>query len=444
MVMPMRRRLQGGVVPHDLLIGRFGRMVIAISVIAALAVALIPAAHAAARKEVRVVRGAEGRVLGSTGEDTRSPARRTAAAESVEGRFATFVIDLDDFPEDARKAMRYALRSVGKVVMSRIPIVVEAHWEPLEGDTLGLGSHYAHLLDGGIAGDGTWFPDALANDLLNEDMDPSMYEIRIRLNSDFPDWYFGTDGKGSAGQVDFVNTAVHELLHGLGWYTELEVVNEEGRWGSRGSVPKTDPVRFDLFVENGDGAVLVLDFDNPSEQLAEQIRSQNLFFGGPTATASNGGIAPALYAPSVYTPSSVAHLDRIFDDTPDGTITPFDNPSHALGPVIRGVLADLAYLIAHERNVSLGDQKHLKFKGKVAVPLGYPGCRSDIKVLIQRLKKGRWVKVASEKTEANGDFKVQAPDRAGRYRAKITRQNKGPLKVNICLPATSATVVHRH
>lgn len=419
-------------------------MVIAISVIAALAVAFIPSAHAAAREEVRVVRGTEGRVMGSTGEATRSPARRSTAAETVVGRFATFVVDLDDFPVAAREAMRYALRSVGNVVRSRIPIVVEAHWEPLEGDTLGLGSSYAHLLSGGIAGEGTWFSDALANDLLNEDMDPNMYEIRIRLNSDFTDWYFGTDGKGSEGQVDFVNTAVHELLHGLGWYTELEVVNEEGRWGLRGSTPKTDPVRFDVFVENGGGEVLISDFDNPSEQLAEQITSENVFFGGPTATASNRGIAPALYAPPVYTPSSVAHLARIFDDTPDGTITPFDNPSHALGPVIRGVLADLAYLIAHKRNVSLDDQKHLKFKGKVAVPLGFPGCRSDIKVLIQRLKKGRWVKVASEKTEANGDFTVQAPDRAGRYRARIKRQNKGPMKVNICLEATSDSVVHRH
>jgi hypothetical protein len=368
-----------------------------------------------------------------------------ATPETVKARFATFIIDLEGFPAAARRAMRYALKRIGEIIQTPIPIVVEASWEALDGGLIGSGGGIVRLMTGGIAEDGTWFPEALANDILEEDRNPDLHEISIRLDSE-TDWYFGTDGKGPASQADLVHTVMHELVHGLGIHTELEVFEDQGRWGSRTPFTRTDPMRFDVFVENGAGESLMTDFDNPSAELGEQITGGDLFFGGPTATTGNGGTHPALYAPDQYRASaSVAHLDRIFDGTREDLMTPTAGfPSQSLGPATRGILADLAYYVAHARTVSLNLDKHLVLSGRVAVPLGYPPCRSNIVVVIERFKDRRWVRITTDRTNEKGAFSTRVPDEASRYRARILRLFKGPLKVNACLPDSSPIRRHRH
>jgi hypothetical protein len=369
-----------------------------------------------------------------------------AAPETVRGRFATFVVDLEGFPVAARPAMRYALRRIGDVIMTPIPIVVKAEWKPLAGTLVGQGGGTVRLLTGGIAGDGTWIPEALANDLLEEDRDPDLSEIAIGLDSEETDWYFGTDGKVPPSQLDLVHTVIHELVHGLGMTTELEIFEAQGRWGDRTPTHRTDPMRFDVFVENGSGQSLMTDFVNPSVELGEQITGGDLFFGGATATTGNGGVPPALYAPDPYRPASaVAHLDRIFDGTKEDLMTPAAGfPSHAFGPATRGILADLAYYVAHARTISLSVKRHLILSGRVTVPLGYPGCRSNVAVVIERYKNGRWVRIAAVRTSETGAFSTRVPDEAARYRVRILRVFKGPLKVNACLAATSAIRRHPH
>jgi hypothetical protein len=368
-----------------------------------------------------------------------------ATPETVKGRFASFVIDLEGFPAVARPAMRSALKRIGAIVLTPIPIVVEASWEPLDGGLIGSGGGTVRLLSGGIAGEGTWFAEVLANDILEEDRNPDLHEISIRLDSE-TDWYFGTDGKGPASQADLIHTVMHELVHGLGMHTELEVFEDQGRWGSRTPFTRTDPMRFDVFVENGPGQSLMTDFVNPSVELGEQITGEDLFFGGPTATTGNGGTRPALYAPDPYRGSaSVAHVDRIFDGTREDLMTPSAGfPSQSLGPATRGILADLAYYIAHARTVSLNLNRHLVLSGRVLAPLGYPPCRSNIVVVIERFKDRRWVKIATDRTNAKGAFSTRVSDEATRYRARILRLFKGPLRVNACLPDSSPIRRHRH
>lgn len=418
--------------------------IVAAALIAAAVVAPIPTAHADSREKVRLDRKAGSRVVWSTGEVTRPPARQiAAAAETIEGRFATFIVDLDDFPEAARTATRYALRKLAQVVESPQPIVINMTWEPLGGPVAAQASARVHVLKGGFAGEGMWFPDALVNDVAGEDVDP-MPEMSVAMDNDDTDWHFGTDANESPDKVDFVDVLMHEVLHGLAFITTLKVTDGEGHWGFEND-PETLPMRFDVFVENGDRQMLLSSFDNSSVELAAELTSENLFFAGPTATAANRGNSPELYAPPVWSASSVGHLADIFYGTPDELMTKgYVQPVRQIGPVIRGVLADTGYYVAHARKVLLDDNKHLALAGRVIVPLGYPGCRSNVVVLIQRVRHGDWVKVASERTDGNGDFEIRAGDKAGRYRATIKRQHKGPLKVNDCLAATSETVRHRH
>ena len=338
--------------------------------------------------------------------------------------------------------MRYALRKLAEVVESSVPIVVRATWEPLPENYLGLSGAWYRRLIGGFAEDGMWFPDALANDILEGDQNLTTPEMYIKLNSDASDWYFGTDGNPPTDEVDFAHVVMHEVLHGLAFGRTFNVVKGEGSWGI-GDDNET-PLRYEFLVENGAGQALVSTFANPSEELADELTSEDLFFGGPNATAANRGDPPALYAPPTWSPSATAHFDDSFYGTQDELMTRAYVPTQLVGPVIRGVLADVGYFVAHARKISLDDKKHLSFTGKVTVPLGYPGCRSNIEVVVQRLRQGNWVNVASKNTEGNGDFKVGVPDRASRYRAKIKRQHKGYLNVNDCLAATSDTVTHRH
>lgn len=418
--------------------------IVAAALIAAAVVAPVPTAHADSREKVRLDREAGSRVVRSTGEVTRPHARQMAAAETIEGRFATFIVDLDDFPEAARTATRYALRKLAQVVESPQPIVINMTWEPLSGPVAAQASPRVHVLRGGFAGEGMWFPDALVNDVAGEDVEPAMPEMSVAMDNDDTDWHFGTDTNESPGKVDFVDVLIHEVLHGLAFITTLKVTNGEGQWGlANGS--ETLPLRFDVFVENGDGQVLLSSFNNYSVELAEELTSENLFYAGPTATVANRGNSPKLYAPPVWSASSVGHLDDIFYGTPDEVMTKgYVQPVRQIGPVIRGVLADTGYYVAHARKVLLDDKRHLTLAGRVTVPLGHPACRSNVVVLIQRVRHGDWVKVATEATDGHGDFEIRAADKAGRYRATIKRQHKGFLKLNDCLAAKSETVRHRH
>ncbi|HKP60754.1 MAG TPA: PA domain-containing protein [Polyangiales bacterium] len=131
--------------------------------------------------------------------------------------------------EQRRLALEYAARQWGERLDSAVPIAVDVVFEPLPcaGATSVLGAAAAVALFSGISKGGAnpeyYYPSALANRLAGEDLDPVEPEIHMDLNSDLDGpclrgsggFYYGFDGqRGEA--VDFVETVLHELAHGLG------------------------------------------------------------------------------------------------------------------------------------------------------------------------------------------------------------------------------------
>jgi hypothetical protein len=131
--------------------------------------------------------------------------------------------------EQRKLALDYAAQVWGERLDSDVPITVGVTFEPLpcSGAASVLGAAATTALFAGVSSGGAnpafYYPSALANKLAGRDLDPSEPEIRMQLNSDVDaackagtgGFYYGFDGKGAQG-VDFAETVLHELAHGLG------------------------------------------------------------------------------------------------------------------------------------------------------------------------------------------------------------------------------------
>ncbi|MEZ0339234.1 Ig-like domain-containing protein [Mycobacterium sp. pV006] len=153
---------------------------------------------------------------------------------------------------------------------------------------------------------------------------------------------WGFNGVVAADQYDFDSTAIHELLHAMGFMSGIGAPGDnEGRvWRTfadfvvdrDGRSPFTWSYRwnsaFDGNLEGADGG---------------------LFFGGKHAVAAYGGLVP-LYTPGEWeSGSSMSHLD---DDTFTGEDEQLMNANSGKGPGVRvlspieiGILRDLGYTV---------------------------------------------------------------------------------------------------
>lgn len=158
---------------------------------------------------------------------------------------------------------------------------------------------------------------------------------------------WGLDDSISADEYDFTSTALHELLHSLGFLSEIDKAGSNtGRsWTS-----------FDRFVVAADGhkPISALYFWNTADNPRLTGASGGLFFGGANAVAAYGGLVP-LYTPNPWeSGSSVSHLD---DTTFTGADEQLMNAKAGKGPGVRvlspvelGILKDLGYQVVTPQN----------------------------------------------------------------------------------------------
>lgn len=170
------------------------------------------------------------------------------------------------------------------------------------------------------------------------------------VNWNFQDfsWEYGTDFQ--AGEFDFVSTAVHELMHTVGF---LSGIQQDGTdyWGSSINQAGTwEP--FDEFVADSAGALIngatfVNDGARWNAASVGGTGSNGLFFIGPNAMAANGGTAVNLYSPAIWeSGSSGSHLD---DAAYGGQFVQESSAAPGLGirglsNVELGILQDIGYL----------------------------------------------------------------------------------------------------
>ena len=195
-------------------------------------------------------------------------------------------------------AFRHAAFLWGRHLYSPETIEIGANFDPLpctatEAVLGGAGTESAFRDFPNAPLANTWYPGALANALAETDLDLGNPDIGAAFNSNLGavgcltgvDWYYGLDGNPPAGDVDFVTVVLHELGHGLGFQSFVDL-NTGGKLVGRndtysnhlnslGAVPPDFPSMTDM------------------QRLAAITSDPNLVWIGPNVDAAAPGLLTA-------------------------------------------------------------------------------------------------------------------------------------------------------
>jgi hypothetical protein len=252
-------------------------------------------------------------------------------------------------------AFQHAANIWGNRILTPVEIKIDAQFDPLTcsstSATLGsAGTRTVHRDFPGALLANTWYPQALANSLAGTDLDPTNSDIRATFNSvigttcSFPlVWYYGLDRNPPAGTLDFVSVVLHELGHGLGFQSFVDLASGTKLVGF-------DDV-FSLNLEDHSTGKLYPEMTD-AERIAASQNTGNLHWVGTNVVAASGfligGVHPTghvqMYAPNPQQPgSSVSHFDTALE--PDELMEPFyTSANHDLGLTLE-LFADLGWLI---------------------------------------------------------------------------------------------------
>jgi FlgD Ig-like domain len=239
-------------------------------------------------------------------------------------------------------AFQYAADLAGACLVSNVTIVVNASMDPLACNAtsavLGSAGAVSVLRDFGGPLAGTWYGMALANALTGVDNDPGFPDIQAQFNSSINgsagclsgyNWYYGFDGiLPAANWIDFVSVVEHEICHGLGFQSFINVSTGaeflafddvyEANTESHGAVPST------------------LTTMTNAQRVTAMKTVTNLHFVGANCQAASGvltagrtGTHVQLYAPATIAPGSTySHFSTAC--TPDELMEPFyTGPNHS-------------------------------------------------------------------------------------------------------------------
>lgn len=178
----------------------------------------------------------------------------------------------------------------------------------------------------------TWYPAALADHLAGMDLDPGDDDIDANFNSRFgttctfpAGWYYGLDGQPMGDDSDLVTVVLHEIGHGLGFLSLIDIQN--GSRFSDESGPHNDVfMSFLVDDETGKHFDEITDAERRSALVdtghlkwdgEEVVQSSNVLTSGVDASGRVEMYAP----PQPQNGSSVSHWsDELF---PDELMEPF-------------------------------------------------------------------------------------------------------------------------
>ena len=267
----------------------------------------------------------------------------SASAAVINAPTAQIDVNYYGFTEEAENAFEYAVTIWEGWIDSDVTIEVDAYWEDLSiygSGVLGAASPYSFKRNfDGATEDNTYYAISLANHLAGKDLNGDRAEIETWFNSEFSNWYFGTDGNTPKGKYDFTTVVLHELGHGFGLTDFIDYNSGKGSYGN---------TIFESFIVNSDNQSLS-SFPNNSTDLGKQLTSNDLFFNGANAIEANNGEKVKLYAPGKWEyGSSVAHLDeKTYPKGDTGSLmTPYlqgGEVIHNPGALTLGILEDLGW-----------------------------------------------------------------------------------------------------
>jgi type IX secretion system substrate protein len=276
---------------------------------------------------------------------------------------ATFDVDYNGFSSQAQTAFQHAVNIWSSILTSPVSIKVIANWDSLGTNVLGSASAATFLRSDSLPKINTWYPISLAESFL-----PSSYnhadsaDIVANFNSNFSQWYFGTDGNCPQGRYDFVTVVLHELCHGLGFQGSMDISSGQGSWGYGSGFPFI----YDHYTEDSDGQSLLNSsvYPSPGLALANILTNSAVYFNGAASNSANGFSPVRLFAPSTWeVSSSYSHLNET--TYPAGNINSLMTPTlgaseviHHPGNVTLGIFEDIGWttnLVLNRKSVYPGD-----------------------------------------------------------------------------------------
>ncbi len=287
--------------------------------------------------------------------------RALPAACPASERTARFEVETVDFPPDARAAFQAAVDVWACRIVTDQTIRVTATWEPLGATTLGSAGPFLFRNFDGAPRRDTWYPAALASVFAGRDLAPGRPDIQGSFNSTFSGWHLDPATPPPADRYDLATVVLHEIAHGLGFIGAMSVQSGLGYVGAPGQT--RGPYAYDRYTETGDGTSLLdaAAFPDGSSALGTALRSQSVWFDGPSVRQATAGRAP-LYAPPAWNEgTSYTHLDEasFAPGTPDGLLTPFlarGERIHEPGTALCAVLADVGWTLAGDCAARVGQR----------------------------------------------------------------------------------------
>jgi hypothetical protein len=209
----------------------------------------------------------------------------------------------------ALAALQYAARLWEAALDSPVPIRVSAHFAPLactaSSGTLGMATPRAFSRNERGLTPGVWYPIALANRLAGVDLAPREADIDASFNGAAGTagclattaWYLGFDGASGAG-ADLVSVVLHELAHGLGMTTLVDL--------GAGLLNQGTPDVFSLHLLDESTGLHWPEMDDAARARSAR-NTQHLVWDGAEVTAA----ASTTLARGVPTLTLSAPLDRL-------------------------------------------------------------------------------------------------------------------------------------
>ncbi|MHB8797036.1 MAG: hypothetical protein ACYDBY_01105 [Thermoanaerobaculia bacterium] len=224
-------------------------------------------------------------------------------------------------------AFQHAADLWGSRLTSAVSIVVRANFGPLapctptSGVIGSAGPANAWTLGASFPNvpAGTIVTSALASKLLGSDVEDGVQDINASFNSSVgtagclssSSWYLGLDGNASGSQLDFVTVLLHELGHGLGFLTFVNV--------STGALAADLNDVFQLNLRDNTANLAWSAMTNAQRQ-ASAINTNGLVWSGAqavatattaVATGKDASNRPMMFAPNpVQVGSSVSHWNQ--------------------------------------------------------------------------------------------------------------------------------------
>ena len=286
-----------------------------------------------------------------------APAAFLRGADHARIKSANITVEYYGFPDEARAAFEHAVSIWETLLVTPVEIRVAAVWANLPAGTLGsAGPGYWAANFPGAPKLNVYYPAALAEKLAGTDLNgPDEYDIVAQFNSSAK-WHFDVDGVPEPDAFDLITVVLHELGHGLGFTSTFEVSGDQGMYGRY--TDNSIPFPYDVLLETGTGVNIYETYASPSNELAQQLTSNSLFFASPSDIRIAKIFAPAPFAEG----SSISHLDPT--NYPQGTqnslMRPFINENevnHDPGPLTQNILADIGWVTTYIHHDHLPDRE---------------------------------------------------------------------------------------